>query len=59
MARVDPRSGTMLVFNHDPWRRLTAFRMGEHDRAVVVIGGQRDTFFLPELHRLARKPPGY
>ncbi|KAJ9436264.1 UPF0613 protein PB24D3.06c [Diplonema papillatum] len=45
MARVDPRSGTMLVFNHDPWRRLTAFRVGEHDRAVVVIGGQSDTFF--------------
>ena len=44
-GNVDARSGTMLDFGHNPWKRLAAFRCGGHDRAMIVVGGQSDTFF--------------
>eukprot|EP01062_Namystynia_karyoxenos_P056709 TRINITY_DN47625_c0_g1_i1.p1 TRINITY_DN47625_c0_g1~~TRINITY_DN47625_c0_g1_i1.p1 ORF type:complete len:375 (+),score=140.91 TRINITY_DN47625_c0_g1_i1:95-1126(+) len=44
-SKVDPHKGTMIVFNSNPWRRLTAFRCGDANRAVVIVGGQADGFF--------------
>ena len=42
---IDPQSGRMLIFNKNPWRRLSAFQCGTHKRVLVVIGGQQNTFF--------------
>eukprot|EP01065_Artemidia_motanka_P034582 TRINITY_DN4215_c0_g3_i2.p1 TRINITY_DN4215_c0_g3~~TRINITY_DN4215_c0_g3_i2.p1 ORF type:complete len:375 (+),score=128.06 TRINITY_DN4215_c0_g3_i2:102-1127(+) len=44
-AKVDAHRGQMIVFNSNPWRRLTAFHCGDAPRAVVIIGGQSDGFF--------------
>jgi hypothetical protein len=44
---VDPHRGEFFVFNQNPWRKLTAFKVGEAQsgRCLVVVGGQADGFF--------------
>eukprot|EP01006_Ploeotia_vitrea_P054001 TRINITY_DN67836_c7_g6_i1.p1 TRINITY_DN67836_c7_g6~~TRINITY_DN67836_c7_g6_i1.p1 ORF type:complete len:366 (+),score=52.32 TRINITY_DN67836_c7_g6_i1:108-1205(+) len=42
---VDPHRGKMFVFNENPWKKLTGFRVGDAPRAVILVGGQQDGFF--------------
>eukprot|EP01012_Entosiphon_sulcatum_P003538 TRINITY_DN1115_c0_g1_i1.p1 TRINITY_DN1115_c0_g1~~TRINITY_DN1115_c0_g1_i1.p1 ORF type:complete len:330 (+),score=79.36 TRINITY_DN1115_c0_g1_i1:186-1175(+) len=37
--------GKLFVFNTNPWRKLSAFRVGNSRRCLILIGGQADGFF--------------